>query len=77
MLPLNSARIPDQFRKAQALQKAGRMAEARTLYESLVAVAPKMAEAHFHLAQIARQEGARDAAIGHLERALAARPGEP
>ncbi|WP_165354668.1 sulfotransferase [Tropicimonas sp. IMCC6043] len=77
MLPLDSARIKQDFTKALALQKAGRLAEAQTLLERLVAATPSLAEAHFQLARIARQQGRIDAAISHLEHARAVRPTEP
>jgi tetratricopeptide (TPR) repeat protein len=77
MLPLNPAQYPAQFRKAQALQQAGRLAEAKVLFEALADLAPKRADIPFQLARIARQEGDGAAALSHLRKAHALKPGEP
>ncbi len=77
MLPLNPARIPELFGKAQALQKAGHLDEARKLWLTLAEAAPRHVQPPFQLARIARQAGNVEAAIGYLRDAFALKPGEP
>ena len=76
MLPLNPARISQQFQQARALQQTGRLEEARTIFTSLLAAAPDIAEAHFHLARIYRRQGMVEKAIEHMERAREIKPEE-
>ncbi|SDI64794.1 tetratricopeptide repeat-containing sulfotransferase family protein [Aliiruegeria lutimaris] len=77
MLPVNPARFSELFHKTQALEKAGRLDEARDLCSRLIAAAPQRVEPHFQLARIERRAGDIAAAIAHLRDARELKPKEP
>ncbi|MBM3485370.1 MAG: tetratricopeptide repeat protein, partial [Alphaproteobacteria bacterium] len=59
---------------AVALHQAGRIAEARTVYERALAATPDDADALYGLGVLRVQEGALDAGIVLLRRTTALRP---
>ncbi|MDV7144694.1 sulfotransferase [Tropicimonas sp. TH_r6] len=77
MLPLNPAKLPEQVQKARKLQAAGRLGEAKALYEKLMRIAPARVEIPFQLAVIAWQQGNESHAIELLRKAHSLRPDEP
>lgn len=60
------------FVSAVQFHREGRLAEAETLYRRVLALDPKRADALHRLGLIAYQSGHADAAIGYLDRAVAA-----
>ncbi|SFC64431.1 tetratricopeptide repeat-containing sulfotransferase family protein [Tropicimonas isoalkanivorans] len=77
MLPLNPARAPAEYKRALALQQAGRLEEARAVYAGILAVVPKSPEVHFNMGRIAQRLGRPDDAVRHLTAARALKPAEP
>ena len=77
MLQISPAQVPAKFKEAVALSAAGRISEARALLAAILHVAPKLAEAHYQLARIARHEGQLSEALDRLQRARALKPKEP
>ncbi|WP_208347381.1 sulfotransferase [Pseudaestuariivita rosea] len=77
MLNISTAQIPSSFKQALQLQKTGRLAEAEAIYKAILAIAPKLAEAHFQLGQIAQARRNTALALDHLTKAKALKPTEP
>ncbi|WP_417603953.1 tetratricopeptide repeat-containing sulfotransferase family protein [Primorskyibacter flagellatus] len=77
MFPINRAQISEQYKRAKQFHAAGRLAEAKALYQSLRVAAPKMAELPFQLARIAEATGAQTQAADLYAEADALKPGEP
>ncbi len=75
--PLSPRQIPDAYRKALALQNAGRLEEALSLYERIVSVNPKIAEVHFQVARIFASVGKFAKALPHVRAAQRIKPKEP
>jgi len=67
---------PDQIAAALALREAGRPAEAGAALEQLAAAEPRHPEVNYQLGVLAYLRDDTEAAIRHLETALAAAPGE-
>ncbi|MCB2187331.1 MAG: tetratricopeptide repeat protein [Deltaproteobacteria bacterium] len=66
--------INEEFRRALELHRQGSLAEARALYQQILAQNPGHAGAWHYLGVAAQQEGRPAEALDHLARALAARP---
>ena len=77
MLPLNPAHFPEQLQRARKLHAAGRLSEARALYETLGALAPNRVEIPYQLSMIAWQQGDEALAVEELRRARVLRPQDP
>jgi len=60
--------------QARAHHRAGRLAEARTLYQELLAAQPGNAEVLYAMAVLAQQAGRLDITIQHLKQAVSHRP---
>ena len=69
--------VQGRFDVAQALQSRGRLAEARAILQALLLRAPKVAQIHFQLGQIAAAEQQTDQAATHYQNAAALAPAEP
>ena len=76
--------VPATFDRAMVFLRAGRLEEAETLLEELVASGGEVYRGgwqsslpRFHLARIAAARGRRDRAVELLEEALARAPGDP
>ena len=67
---------PDQIAAALALREAGRPAEAQAALEQLAAAEPRHPEVNYQLGVLAYLRDDTEAAIRHLETALASAPGE-
>lgn len=61
---------PEKFEAAQALQKAGKFAEAEKLYRKILTLHPEHAASHHQLGVLARKSGRHRAAAGHFARAV-------
>lgn len=77
MIPVNPAQIPALYKQAMGLQAAGRLDEARAIYQRILTVNTGLAEVHFQAARIDAAQGNPGAALDGFERALALKPGEP
>lgn len=62
--------------RSRALAETGDLAEARRLYEAIVAAAPDHADARIELGVVLARQGARNEARDHFEAALALQPGD-
>jgi predicted O-linked N-acetylglucosamine transferase (SPINDLY family) len=67
--------LPEAVREAMALQGAGRLAEAKYIFEAVVAKAPAHAHALHQLGLIAAADGDLPSAIRRLSQAVEAQPG--
>lgn len=77
MLPVNPAKLAEEYKAATALHKAGRLDAAKARYEGIARVAPALAEVPFQLGRIALAKRAPAEAKIHLERARSLKPDEP
>ena len=68
---LRFGRVRDIVAAASKAAKAGRLDEARRLYETAVAASPDSAFLYRDLGVIELRDGAADAAVGHLQQAIA------
>ncbi|MCE6967768.1 tetratricopeptide repeat-containing sulfotransferase family protein [Cereibacter sphaeroides] len=75
MLPLNPAHLSHLLSEAVRLHEAGRLAEAEERYRSMLAVAPDMAAAAFHLGRLLAARKSPEA-LDWLGRAARTRPQE-
>ncbi len=69
-----SQQIDGIFRQAQQLHRAGRLAEAETIYRQVIMAAPRHADALHSLGALALQAGRAAVAEGLVSQALALRP---
>ncbi|MEQ3624575.1 MAG: sulfotransferase [Celeribacter sp.] len=69
--------VQGRFEVAQALQSKGRLSEARAILQALLLRAPKVAQIHFQLGQIAAVDGQTDQAATHYANAATLAPSEP
>ncbi|MHA6345044.1 sulfotransferase family protein [Roseivivax sp. CAU 1761] len=70
------AQLQDRYARAIALARAGRAEAAREALTALLTHAPDAPELHAQLSQLAHDAGDLAARAAHLDRALAARPGD-
>lgn len=77
MLPLNRNQIPALFKRARALEQAGKAAQAKTVYADILRLDRTHAPAHFQIGQILYREGDLAGATAALDKAAKHRPGEP
>ncbi|PRY24224.1 tetratricopeptide repeat protein [Aliiruegeria haliotis] len=77
MLPINPSQVPAEFKRAVALQRSGQLEQARTLFEAIGRVAPRLPEIPFHIGRIAFDTGDLDEAARQLAKALRLKPAEP
>lgn len=64
------------YQKGLALQKAGRLSEARAAFQTILMARPQTAEALFQIGRIDAASGDAKAAENHLRKALALKPNE-
>jgi tetratricopeptide (TPR) repeat protein len=64
------------FKSAMRHHKAGRLAEAETLYRRVLSADPRHADSLHHLGVIAHQVGRHDLAVSLIDRAIEMKPGE-
>ncbi len=76
MLPVNPARLPAMYQDARQHLAARRLPQAKSALESILAVKPDLAEAHFTLAQVLFEMEHFAASLTHLDRASDLKPGE-
>jgi protein O-GlcNAc transferase len=69
--------VPQAFQIALQHHRAGRLAEAETLYRQILAAQPKHAEALHFLGVIANQVGRHDLALDWIRQAIALDPNNP
>jgi tetratricopeptide (TPR) repeat protein len=66
--------LMDQVARARAASQAGRDAEARAVYQGVIAASPESSFLYIELAEVERRQGDTVAALGHLERAVTLDP---
>ena len=69
--------VSQRIAAARESAAAGRLADARSAYEQLVASSPDSAFLHLELAQVERDAGDTDAALGHVRQAVELDPSDP
>ena len=74
MLPLNTSQIPGLFKKARALEQAGKPADAQAVYGSILKLNRDHGPTHFQLGQIFYRQNNPKQAIRHLDRAADLHP---
>src|SRR5262245_17319464 len=62
------------FKQALALHRAGRLAQAETLYRRVLAGDPANPDALHNLGLVAHQSGRQEEAVGLIQEAIARRP---
>jgi protein O-GlcNAc transferase len=73
----HASRLLERFRLAQALHQAGRLAEARSIYQELLRQNPRHADALHFLGLVALQTNQSEHGVRLIERALAINPKYP
>jgi tetratricopeptide (TPR) repeat protein len=76
VLPLNPSQPQLHLSLGDALQKAGRLAEATEQFEALCRAAPRSAPAHVYLGKVLLEQGELGGAAAHLEEAARLAPGQ-
>jgi predicted O-linked N-acetylglucosamine transferase (SPINDLY family) len=72
-----ATRLKEKFLLAQRLHQAGRLAEAQTIYEEMLRIRQRDADALHFLGLIGLQTGQAEKGVGLIERAIAIRPAYP
>ncbi|MEL6519852.1 MAG: sulfotransferase [Pseudomonadota bacterium] len=77
MLALSKEQLKGLFSQATALQKAGRLGEARAVYRKILLAAPGLPQVHFQMGQLNAAEKKWPEAVISLRRAAQSKPDEP
>ena len=69
--------IPDLIRRGLELHRAGRLSESKSLYEQVLAIQPRHADALHLSGVVALQRGEIEHAIGFIQQAIEVQPDNP